>query len=155
MYPKQSIALLFSFILLSCQTDPGSAETRNLSSGDNVSLRRTIIFPDLQSHIIIQNGKIIADSDLYAYKTSCLVDNRDLGPKTIQPQSYTVRKVTYNEEMFSDGGAIIRYFIEIYLTANDQQHNLILTCQTLDDTMQYHIFPVTEIEQTTGDYFSF
>ena len=155
MHLKQIMPLLFSFILLSCQTDSHTPETRDLSSGDGISLHRTITFPELQSHILIQYGGVIAESELNPYITSCIVDNRDLGPKTIQAQNYTVRKVTYNEEMFSDGGAVIRYFIEIYLNANDPQQNLILICQTLDDTMQHHIFPVSEIKQTTGDYFAF
>jgi len=152
---KQTIPLLFSLLLLSCQSYTETAEDRDLSEGDKLSLHRAITFPALQSHIIIQYGKIIARSELYPYETSCIVDNRDLGPKTIQPQSYIIRKVTYNEEMYSDSAAIIRYFIEIYLSASEPQQNLILTCQTLDDTMQHHVFPAAEIKQTTGDYFSF
>jgi hypothetical protein len=44
-----------------------------------------IAFPELRSHIILQAGEVIMDSDLMAYQTSCMVDNNDPGPKEIQP----------------------------------------------------------------------
>ena len=145
--------LLFcGFLLLSCQTSP---ETSHITRGNVISLNKTISIPQIQSHVIIQFGEIIRETDLKAYETSCIVDSQDLGPVSIQPQSYKVRKVTYNEEFYSDAGAIIRYFTEIFLTAGDPQQNLILTCQTLGDTMQHHSFPVNEIKQATRDYFIF
>ena len=96
------------------------------------------------------------DNDLMAYQTSCVVDNNDLGPKEIQPQHYKVHKVTYNEEMYFDAAAIIRYFTEFHLSSDEgpQQH-LIITCQILDDTMRHHSFPVDEVALTTGAYLSF
>ena len=144
--------LISIFLLLSCQTGPAP---RHLSRGDIISLNKTITFPELSSHIVLQSGEVIDDRDLKAYQTSCIVDNDDLGPKKIHPQNYTVRKVTYNEEMYSDAAALIRYFTEFYLRSDDQRQNLILTCQTLDATMQHHNFPVDEVKLATGDYFRF
>jgi hypothetical protein len=57
--------------------------------------------------------------------------------------------------MFSDAAALVRYFTEFYLTSDDQRQNLILSCQTLDGTMQHHNFPVDEVKLATGDYFTF
>ncbi len=149
---RQIFLLSCSFLLLSCQTTP---DERHFASGDAVSLNRSLNVPALFSHVILQYGEVIDEVDLYAYDTSCIVDSKNLGPGNIQPQSYEVSKVTYNEEMFSDGGAIIRYFTEIYLDSDEPDKNLILTCQKLDDTMMHHSFPVDEIKQASGRYFSF
>jgi hypothetical protein len=151
------ISLLPCVLLLSCQQSPeqNTPESRHFLKGDAFSLNRSITIPHLFSHVIIQYGDVIKLADLYAYETSCIVDQIALGPGLIQPQNYIVEKVTYNEEMYSDAGAVIRYFIEIYLSADDPQKNLVLTCQTLGNTMQHHSFPVSEVKQTTGDYFTF
>ena len=150
---KSLILVISISLLLSCHSAPG---LRHLKQGDSVSLNKVIAFPELSSHIILQAGEVITGNDLMAYQTSCVVDNNDLGPKEIQPQHYQLRKVTYNEEMYSDAAAIIRYFTEFYLSSDEgHQWDLIITCQILDDTMRHHSFPVVEVIQATADYFSF
>ncbi|MBT8119384.1 MAG: hypothetical protein KJN89_06660 [Gammaproteobacteria bacterium] len=150
---RNLLAVISISLLLSCQSVPGP---RHLKQGDSVSLNKVITFPESSSHIILQAGKVIKGKDLMAYQTNCVVDNFELGPKDIKPQNYQVRNVTYNEEMYFDAAAIIRYYSEFYLSSHGgRQQDLIITCQTLDDTMQHHSFPVDEIALATGDYFSF
>lgn len=152
MNMRNTCLLICSLILLSCQTSP---ESRHIARGDTVSLDRSITIPELRSHVIFQFAEVIDEIDLKPYETSCIVEHKDLGPMQIQPQQYTVTRVTYNEEMYSDPGAVVRYFNEIYLNSSEQQENLIIICQALGSTMENHSFPVDEIKQATGDYFSF
>lgn len=150
---RNIIPLISILLLVSCQPVP---QPRHLKRGDAVSLNKVISFTEMSSHIILQAGRVIEDDDLKAYQTSCVVDNNDLGPKEIQPQNYRISKVTYNEEMYFDAAAIIRYFTEFYLTSDEgRQQDIILTCQTLDGTMQHHSFPADEVRLATGDYFTF
>jgi hypothetical protein len=126
-----------------------------LTTGDEIALTRAFDVAALRSHIILQDGKIIEDGDLSPYRISCIFDVYDLGPATYQPQIFNVTDVTYNEEMYSDLGAVVRYFTEFYLSSNHSQKKKTLTCQVLDDTTQYHPFAISEIKQATGDYFIF
>jgi len=150
---RKTCLLICSFLLLSCQTSP---EPDYISRGDVISLNKSLAIPKLRSHITIQYGEIADEADLNVYEHNSIIENRELGPKTIQPESYTVSKVTYNEEWYSDAGAIIRYFTEIYLNSdNSQQQDLILSCQILGNTMEHHSFTADEIKQVTGGYFNF
>lgn len=149
---RKTCLLICSFLIFSCQT---SSEPDYISRGDVISLNKSLAIPKLRSHITIQYGEIVDEADLNVYEHSCIVENWELGPKTIQPEPYAVSKVTYNEEWYSDGGAIIRYFTEIYLNSDRQQKNLILTCQILGNTMEHHSFTADDIKQVTGDYFTF
>ena len=149
---RAACLLLYSFLLLSCQT---ATDTRYIARGDEITLNKTISIPPLQSHVIIQFGEIIMDNDLKPYATSCIVDNKDLGPVSFRPQRYKVSRIIYNQEMYSDAGATIRYFTEIILTADEPQQNIKLSCQVLGDTMQYQSFPTDVIQQVTGDFFVF
>ena len=56
--------------------------------------------------------------------------------------------------MYFDAAVIILYFTEFHLTFDtDRQQDILLTCQTLDDTMQHHSFPVDEVGLAMENYF--
>lgn len=142
-------------IAISCSSNPASEKKIHLVKGDTVKLNRSFSVAKLSSHVIFQDGEIIKQRDLQRYETSCIIDTKSLGPETIQPGDFEVKKVTYNDEWYSDAAAELRYYTEFYLNAVKQDKELILTCQTLDDTMRRHTFPADEIKQATGDYLIF
>ena len=166
MYTRLTCLLLCCCLLSSCQNSPdldpekergpdSPQGSRDLTRGDHITLMKPLSFAKLQSHTLLQFGRVIMWHDLRPYEISCIIDNDRLGPHTIQPQRYRVSKVTFNEEMYSDASATIRYYHEFKLKSDDQQPGLLLTCQELGGTMEYHDFPVHKIEQATGDYFAF
>lgn len=142
-------------LVTSCSNNPSKYDEQYLSAGDSIKLIRPITVRDLRSHVIFQDGEIINEDDLAPYRTSCIFEAHKLGSKTYQSEILTLNKIDYYEEMYSDGGAVVRYFTEFYLASNDHKDGFILTCQVLDDTMQYHSFPSDEIKQATGNYFNF
>ena len=93
--------------------------------------------------------------EIQPYNNNCILDTLHLGPERVNTQNYTVKKIDYFEDMYSDAGAVIRYRIEIQLHAINSNDQLTLSCRVLDDTMQYHVFPVNDIKQVMGDYLSF
>ena len=151
-----SAYLLAAYLSLSaCSSNPDHSVALDLSEGSTVILEKPIDIPPLHSHVLFQHGAIIKSGELQPYDISCIMDNRELGPKVIQAASFVVTDIQFYEEMYSDAGAVIRYYTEFYLRSNNQQTEFILTCQTLDDTTQYYSFPTDVISQATGDYFSF
>lgn len=154
---KNPLLCLFicSSLVAACSTRPDTEDNIHLASGDTVKLNKAFTIPDLFAHVVFQDGEIIDKRLIQWYQTSCMLDTNSLGPKTIAQNTFQVSQVTYNEDMYSDAGAIIRYYTEFHLDAADPKKNSILTCQVLDDTMQHHDFPLSEIRQATGEYFTF
>jgi hypothetical protein len=149
------LTFVASILLSSCSGEFLKDDERHLSVGDSVNIVRTFTIDKLQSHIIFQDGIITKQNELKPYRTSCIFEANDLGPTEYQPEEFTVKGIAYHEEMYSDTGAVVRYYIELQLMSAQQHKPRILTCQILGDTMQYHSFALPEIQQAAGSYFSF
>jgi len=143
------------YLASSCSTLPGTAKQTYLEKNDTVRLNKPISIPDLYSHVVLQDGEIIRESSLQRYKTSCIVTTYSLGPKTVEQNDYKVSKVSYYDDWYSSAAADLRYYIEFHLKADAPESNIVLTCQVLDGPMQHHDFPLSEIRQATGEYFTF
>lgn len=149
--------LLCTCLISACSGELYKDDATHLTAGDDVMLVKTFNVEALYSHVLFQDGYIVKENELKPYQTSCIFDVNDLGPNDYKAEAFTVTTVNYKEEMYSDAGAVVRYFTEFYLESNSntQAKQKILTCQVLDDTMQYRPFSASEIKQATGDYFKF
>jgi hypothetical protein len=139
----------------SCSTTTDVTKETYLKIGDTANLNKSFSIPDLYSHANFQNGEIVDDGSIQNYKTSCIVATGSLGPKTVQQNDYSVSKVSYYEDWYSSAGAVLRYYTEFHLKAASPDNSIVLTCQILDGPMQRHGFPLSEIRQATGQYFTF
>lgn len=148
---RRNIALLIAALVLAGIGLTYSDDTPHLEAGDRIELIRALDIPELESHVTIQQGQLIPKRDMRPYQSSCVIETRDLGPFTIEPQVFTIRSVEYLEEMESDTAAVVRYYNEIRLSGT--QLDLLMSCQILDDTMQYHSFSIDEIRRITAGYF--
>lgn len=155
MKSKPLTLTILTCVASACSSNFNAVKENHLTKGDSVSLSKPFTVPDLRSHIILQDGKVVDDRALKLYISSCIIDVDRLGPETYQPAGFEVSKVSYNEEWYSDTAGTIRYYMEIHLKPEKQGDNMILTCQVIDGTMQHHNFPLNEIKQAVGDYFTF
>lgn len=146
---------IYCFLATSCSSLPDADKQVYLNKGDTVKLNRSFPVPESYAHVNFQNGEIISDGSIQWYETSCVVDTDSLGPKTVPQNDYQVSEVSYDEDWYSNAGAVLRYYTEIHLKAASTEKNIVLTCQVLDDPMQHHSFPLSEIRQATGQYFTF
>jgi hypothetical protein len=146
---------IFCLALQACAYTPDTDDSRDLKVGDKVTLNIPLHIKPLFSHINLQDGEIKTKEQIQPFNNNCMLDTSHLGPEQVKAQSYIVNKIGYFEDMYSDAGAVIRYRIEIQLQATNSNDELILSCRVLDDTMQYHVFPVDDIKQVMGDYLSF
>lgn len=153
---KKQLRLFICFCLTaSCSINPETTKKVHLHKGDTVKLNKSFVIPELYSHVIFQNGKIVNKKTLQRFKTSCIIDVIKLGPVLFQQGDFEVSKVSYNEEWYIEAAAIERYYTEIHLNAAEKNKSVILTCQILDEPMRHHSFPVTEIQQAMGNYIIF
>ena len=147
------LAVTSSLIITSCSDSVLKDDTKYLAAGDSVSIVRSFSIAELQSHAIFQSGAVINKAELQPYLTNCILEVNDLGPTEYKPEQFTVTTINYHEEMYSDTGAVVRYFTEFRLVPAGDGKPALLRCQVLDDTMQYHGFSLPEIRQALGPYF--
>jgi len=153
------IAMLFCLSLLNaCSMTGERTGEANLKSGDTILLSKELTTPRGEFHIKFQHGEI--KQKIRAFSNNCTIESRYKGPVTYTAGRYTVTRVQYEEEFFSDGGATIEYSTTFYLEAADKSDNATnkkfkLRCKVLDSTMMHHNFPVPDIKRVMGDFMDF
>jgi len=156
---RKRIAMLFCLsVLAACSMTEERAGEANLKSGDTILLSKELTTPRGEFHIKFQHGEI--KQKIRAFSNNCTIVSRYKGPITYTAGPYTVTRVQYEEEFFSDGGATIEYSTTFYLEAPDKSDNATnkkfkLRCKVLDSTMMNHNFPVPDIKRVMGDFMDF
>ena len=154
---KKSILFLAMLTITSCQSMHSSDTDSlgfNIPKGSTLSLNKKLTIPHNETHSVIQNGKEIAKRDIKYYVTNCRLDVKKFGPRSIEPESFTVTRTEDGQHWISQGSAIMRYYTDIFLTSDKGTDIIKMVCQEYGDQTDYH-FTVKEIETTLGDYFSF
>ena len=155
---KAIVMLLCLSLLTACSMSQERTGETNLKSGDTIMLNEDLTTPRGKFHIKFQHGEI--KQKIKAFSNNCIIESRFKGPVTYNAGPYTVMRVKYGEEFFSDGGATVEYsttFSLEALTASGDEKNskLELRCKVLDNTMMHHVFPVPDIKQVMGDFMDF
>lgn len=156
MHSQVFSGLLCVCLITACNNTILTDDASYLTAGKSVKLMKPIEIRPGYSHVLFQDGKIITlETDLNTYRTSCFIDVFDLGPARYEADTFTVDRVTYKEEMYSDTGAVVRYYVEYVLDSETRQSTkpVVLTCQILDDIAGYNPFPISELRQAVGSYF--
>lgn len=149
------LTMLISTLLASCGSAMLKDDDSHLAINDKVSLVQPLQIAKLDSHVIFQDGVLVKQAELEPYQTSCIYEVNQLGPTDYPPENFIVTRINRHEEMYSDTGAVVRYYTEFHLMPDDGGEPVKLVCQVLDDTMRYHSFSVPEIQQAVGNYFRF
>lgn len=140
-----------------CSLKQNSNEN-NLRPGDIITLNKDITTPRGEYRLKFQQGTI--KEKVKAFDNNCITESRHKGPVTYNAGPYIIRKVQYNEDFFSDGGATVIYSTTfqleaVHVTDSDKNKRLTLQCQVLDNTLMHHPFPAETIKQVMGDFVSF
>ncbi len=153
---KVSILALVMILQASCQslhsTDPTSLSF-NIPNGSTITLNKNLPIERGNTHVIIQNGKVVTDKDKDLYNLSCSFEMKAFGPRTINPDTFKIRR-TEDAQQQASGPATLRYSTEIYLFSDHNSDIIKLVCSVWGDRLEGS-FPVSEIQKTLGDYFSF
>jgi len=146
----------FTIFLISCQalhsTDPSSLAF-NIPPNSTLRLNKKLHVAHGNTHVVIQNGNIVIEKDKDLYNVSCRLEMKAFGPRTVMPDTFNIRRTEDGQEQAS-GPTILRYSTEVYLYSDHNSDIIKLDCSTWGDRLDGS-FPVSEIQKTLGDYFSF
>ncbi|MCW8934793.1 MAG: hypothetical protein OQK98_08720 [Gammaproteobacteria bacterium] len=153
---KALLIIATSLIVSSCQTlhtnDPTSIAF-DIPDGSTLSLNKNLFIGEGNTHTIIQWGKITTDKEKDLYNISCSLKMKAFGPRTVQPDTFKIRRTEDGQEQAS-GPNIINYFTEIYLHSDHNSDIIKLVCSAWADKLDGN-FPVSAMQKTLGDYFTF
>ncbi len=144
-------------LLSSCQTlqpnsnDPGSLNF-NIPNGSTLILNKDIRVAKDHTHVTIQSGQITSDKHKNLYDLSCSFEMEAFGPRTIKPDTFSIRRTEDGQE--EAGAYFINYYTDIYLYSDHNSDIIKLACSVWGDEADDN-FTVADIQQTLGSYFSF
>jgi hypothetical protein len=143
-------------LLTSCQgtqsRDPASLSFR-IPEGSTLTLNRQLEIPAGNTHALLQSGRPISAGDNDLYEISCRFDTRSFGPRTIEPEAFSIRRTEDGSRRASDGGLWV-YYTELHLDSSKGTDVNMLRCQRWGYNLHGH-FTVAEMETALGDYFTF
>jgi hypothetical protein len=150
------IALTLTLLALAgCNT----AQTRDVNSpfykippGSAIVLNKELNIPAGQAHINLQDGT--PSSAVGNYNVSCTFSVRNLGPSTIQPDTFKIRETSSSQEWVSRPD-IMRFYREFRLESATQPDVMNFVCQDWDGPMIGRPVSVPEMQTAVGEYVSF
>ena len=150
------LPLIMPIIISACQTmqsdDPDSL-LFTIPHGSTLSLNKTLEISSGKTHAMIQAGKQIAGKERNDYDINCRFELRKFGPRSIEPESFTVTRTEDGQEWFSYP-TIRRFYTEVYLQSAKDTDVIKLLCQDWGDRTDRN-FTVKEMQQALGDLFTF
>ena len=144
-------------LLSSCQSmqsnDPSSLSFK-IPDGSTLSLNKDLGIPDNRTHAVLQDGKLTSDRKKDDYKLNCRFDVKKFGPRTIEPEVFSIRRNESGQEWISQAAGLVRYYTDVFLDSGKGTDVIKLTCQEQSYGMEA-TFTISEMETAVGDYFTF
>ena len=103
-----------------------------------------------ETHGTIQAGKVINDDDREFYNINCRLDFNHFGPRTIEPERFTVIRTEDGQNWISQP-SILRFYTEVYLKSNKDTDVIKMVCQIYGDVTDRN-FTVAEMQSALGDF---
>lgn len=152
----KNIFIVISVMLLAgCQ----SMHTTNESSiwfkvkpGSRLVLNRALEIPPGQAHIKLQQGQVTGAVD--EYTINCDFEVRNLGPQTINPDTFLITNVSNQREWISRPDTVDFYMV-FRLQSTQQADVEKLFCGYWDGPLWGKPVTVEEVKQALGEYFTF
>ena len=149
------ILALLVLALAGCNT----AATRDVNSpeyeiphGSKIVLVRALDIPSGYSHIYLQDGVQSTGAD--EYTVSCRFETRNLGPATIQPDTFMIRETSSMQNWVSRPDSM-RFYREFHIDAGKQPDVLKFVCQYVGEPLSGRPVSVPEMEKAVGTYVHF
>lgn len=148
--------LMITPLLTACagmhSTDPDSMSF-SIPEGSIMSLNNAMTIPREDTHGVIQFGKEIKDGDRKDYEINCRLDFKDFGPRTIEPEDFTVTRTEDGQNWISQP-SILRFYTEVYLSSNKETDVIKMVCQQYGGPIDRN-FTVAEMQEALGNFITF
>ena len=142
-------------VLAGCQSMKGAnvdAPVYRIPNGSQLVLNREINIPTGSAHAKLQFGKL--SGSVNEYEVNCQFRVRDLGPRTVQPDIFTVTRNGDARE-WAIHPYTMRFYKTLALDPEQQAGPVYLVCQKWADVSVGRGVSVSEMQEALGDYFSF
>ncbi len=133
-------------------SDPDSLSFR-IPEGSTLSLNKKMTITQENTHGIIQAGEQVTERDRKDYAINCRLNFKKFGPRTIDPEDFTVLRTEDGQNWISQP-SILRFYSEIYLASNKDTDIIKMVCQIYGDTRDRN-FTVAEMQTALGDFVTF
>jgi hypothetical protein len=153
---KFKILPLIVLALCSCQSVPSDDPTSiffSIPQGSTLTLNKDLVIADGDTHALIQYGKATTSSAVNKYDVGCRLELKNFGPRTIEPETFKIRRTEDGQEWVSQP-SIKRFYTEVYLDSEKGTDVIKLVCQEWGDGIDKN-FPVSDMQKALGDYFTF
>lgn len=124
----------------------------NIPRGSTLTLNRDLKIPAKNTHARIQAGKVMPADSANEYEINCRFDVKDFGPRTIKPETFTIRRTEDGSEWFSYP-TIKRFYTIMYIDSSQGTDALNLECQYWGGGIDNN-FTVAEMMAALGDLFT-
>lgn len=148
-----AITLLTLIACTSMQSNDPNSLFFDIPEGSTLSLNKKITIPHNETHAVIQYGEVIPKDDKQDYDINCRIDFKKFGPRTIEPENFTVTR-TEDGTNWVSYSAILRFYTEIYLSSGEGTDIIEMVCQQYGDGNDRN-FTVAEMQQALGDIATF
>jgi hypothetical protein len=132
-------------------TDPDSMSF-SIPENSTLTLNKTLTISSSDTHATVQDGKQVDDKDRNDYAINCRLDFKEFGPRSIEPQSFTVTR-TEDGQNWVSRPSILRFYTEIYLSSDKGTDIIKMVCQEYGGPTDRN-FTVAEMQKALGDYYS-
>lgn len=141
---------LFS-LLAACQSPGDGPSPYRIPSGSTLTLNHPLDIPEGKAHVSFQNGNLVGGVDNSS--VSCRFEVRDLGPQTVQPDTFTVTRSENPQEWVSQPNTM-RFSKILYLQSGTQPGVIDLDCHYWDGPLWGRNITVAAVREAVGNYFT-
>ena len=145
-------------ILVSACTTTQSTDPTKLSfkvpKGSTLALNKSLEIPDNKTHATLQFGKVVTDRKRKDYNLNCRFDVKKFGPRTLEPELFSIRRSESGQEWVSQAAGILRNYTDVYLDSETGTDVIKLSCQEQGYKMD-RTFSFADMETALGEYFTF
>jgi hypothetical protein len=152
----RSIPLLLAAALLAgCHTTSSTKPDSiwyQLPKGSKLVLNRDLEIPAGQASVIIQNAK--AGTSAYSLEVSCSFEVKQLGPRTIHPDTFLITEVAQGRWWVNEPSTMLFYKIFHLKSEQQQQDILPMRCGYTDYPLLGKPVSIEQIRETLGRVFT-
>jgi hypothetical protein len=144
-----TMAFIFISACASMHSDDPNSLYFSIPEGSTLSLNKEMTISSRDTHGTIQAGKLISDDDREFYDVNCRLDFKKFGPRTIEPEIFSITRTEDGQNWVSQP-SILRFYTKVYLKSDKDTDVIKMVCQIYGDVTDRN-FTVTEMQEALGD----
>lgn len=148
---KRIYGFIVASLLAGCQSPGGGPSPYRIPSGSTLTLNHALDIPTEKAHVSFQHGNLVGGVDNTS--VSCRFEVKDLGPHTVEADTFTVTRAENPQEWISRPNTM-QFSKVLYLESEKQSGVIALDCHYWDGPLWGRNITIAEVREATGNYFT-